>query len=463
MLNQNLTFIATILTCFLLFTHAYPIEQQNNLSEDTDSETTSSETSSLHRQNLFPISSAAEIWGSVLLIFIAGLCNSGGLAGRPILLCILIIVFNYTSTYAIEIVFSVVFGASLGNFLNVVGRKDPITKKPLIEYNIALVCMPTMLLGASFGIILHRMAATLIITIGIVIISTMNLIGLYRRAKYTYREENQKQDEDESTIEERTPPQIASYLVSPLEGGSEERTVDFRLGEYYQSERRLIPIKKIGMMALLIIIIMIIDLSRGTQNFESIVEAEYCGAVYWGIVCLLIVVCFVMLFLNIRMLRPSLELKKIYNLVTTQNRFELSDAHVRVLPLRALLGGLLSGFIGIGSGMSPVFLNIGVPATSIGATSGFIIMQTSFVSLFQAILYEEIPLRDQGFFFLISFVGSFGVSNFLIWMVKRFKRPSLLIFTLVVILCLFLVATPVFVIITEIDDLNPLLQFSGPC
>ena len=461
MRKHNLPSIAFAFSFLVVCTQASLIEQPNNREEETEFATSSSHTSSSYRQTIFPITSAVEIWGSILLMFAAALCNTGGLAGRPILLAVLIMIFNYSATYAIQVVYSLVFGASLGNFINVVGRRDPITKKPLIEYNLALICMPTMLLGATFGIILNRMACRLLTILGIMTVALVGLNNLVRGARKIYIEEN-KLPEEGSTIHPSLSPEMA-YLTYPMNKSTGGDVVDLRLSLYYNEERQIFPIKKVGMLLLSIGLMIVIALSRGTQMFESIIGVAYCSAVYWGVVCSTILACLIMFFLNRKMLMPSLELKKMHNITSTQSRFELAEEHLRTMPILSLMGGIFSGFFGIGGGMSPALMDVGVPPRSIGPTAGFLILQTSFVSLFQSFLYEEISLRDQGFFFLISVVGSFGVSALLRWLVKKFKRPSLLTYTRVIVLILMLITIPMYAVITDIDDLGQLLQFNAPC
>ena len=151
--------------------------------------TTSSPSNSLFNQNslaneeseprgVFPLS-AKEIIGLVLIVLVAGLANTGGIGGGTLLTSILIMFFYYNENQALAIVYSLVFGGSLGNFINIVGRRDVKTKKPLINYDLALLCMPTMVLGTTIGVILGRMVAPIVIILGIVIVTTFTLLKVF--------------------------------------------------------------------------------------------------------------------------------------------------------------------------------------------------------------------------------------------------------------------------------------------
>jgi len=211
--------------------------------------------------------------------------------------------------------------------------------------------------------------------------------------------------------------------------------------------------------------VMLLSLFRGSQNFHSIIGLEYCGVGYWGVYVLTLIICILIFFLNRTLLRKNIQVKEHFNYEAAKGDFELSDTSTKKLTILSGIAGVLAGLLGIGGGMvmNPMLLNMGIPAQTVAATSGFFVVQTSFISLFQSLLYGDVPLKEEGFFFLSSLVGSFCVSLFLTWLMKKTKRASLVLFALIGVLVLSIVVTPVFEVWQNFDDLKKLVMFKSIC
>jgi hypothetical protein len=72
---------------------------------------------------LFPLSTR-EIISTILLMILSGLANAGGLGGGALLSPILLIGFDYEANKSIMIIYSIVFGGAMGNFLNLAFKRD---------------------------------------------------------------------------------------------------------------------------------------------------------------------------------------------------------------------------------------------------------------------------------------------------------------------------------------------------
>jgi len=143
----------------------------------------------------------------------------------------------------------------------------------------------------------------------------------------------------------------------------------------------------------------------------------------------------------------------------------LKDKHIGKLLLLSSLAGILAGMFGIGGGtiMSPTLLGLGFKAQALSATSGFFVLQTSFMSLITAIIYGEVPMNVMAFFFGVSCLGAFGVSYIINKLVKRYQRPSIILFSLIFVYCLSFFATPIYEFMTNIGQLGNRLVFNDIC
>jgi len=113
--------------------------------------------------------------------------------------------------------------------------------------------------------------------------------------------------------------------------------------------------------------------------------------------------------------------------------------------------------------MGPVLLGLGVDVQTVVATSGFFVLQTSFMALFQSVLYGDISFGEMLFFLTVAFIGSYGISCVISTLVKFTKRPSLVLFILVFIFSLALVAMPVFEVWRSVHNFKELFTFGSIC
>lgn len=432
-----------------------PNSTQNNLQGKEDSQS----------ESIFPLITK-EIIGIILIIVIAGLASTGGMGGGPLLTSILIIFFYYTINQAIAVVYGLVFAGSLGNFINVVGRRDPKTNKPLVNYDLALLCMPTMILGANIGVIFGRMAAPIVIILGIVALTAFNLARVFKKAKKQFREESQDRETQNIPLAHFNN-SVSFERFSEIAGDQGE--FDPELADILKKEHKLFPKSKYGVLLGLLLSVMILSLLRGSQNFDSIIDVEYCRVGYWGIHAVTLCLCLCIFFFNKTLLKKNIQIKQEHNNDSQaelyHEDFELNDTNLRKLTSLSAIAGILAGLLGIGGGMlmNPTLLGMGVTPQTTAATLGFFVVQTSFISLFQSLLYGDVPFKEQGFFFLVALVGAFSVSMLLSWVIKKTKRTSIVLFILLGMLILTLIVTPVFEVWQNVDNLKKLVEFQPLC
>lgn len=415
-------------------------------------------------EGIFPLK-GKQISGAILIALITGLANTGGMGGGPLLTSILIMFFDYTINQALVVVYSLIFGGSLGNFLNVVGRRDFKTKKPLVNYDLALICMPTMVLGTNIGVIFGRTAAPIVLLLGIIILPCINVTRIFKRAKKQYAEESQEKHGTHVSFVNSDGELNHGRELTELADAGEQGVIDPELNDLLQKEHKLFPKTKYAILIGLLLAVMLLSLLRGSHKFHSIIGLSYCGVGYWGIYILTLAVCLLVFFLNQSLVRKNIQIKEHSHLEAAHGGFELDSANTRKLTLLSGFAGLLAGLLGVGGGMimNPTLLKMGIPAQNVAATLGFFVVQTSFISMFQSLLYGDVPLKEEGFFFLIAVVGSLSVSFFLTWLVKKTKRASIVLFTLVAILILTILVTPAFEIWQNFDNLKKLIEFKSIC
>lgn len=91
----------------------------------------------------------------LILPWIIGVGNVGGLGGGIVKVPMLMLLLNYSSKVATFISYCILFGSCLANSTLLIFKKHPFKDKPLIDYNIVLIINPMVLLGTNIGIFLN--------------------------------------------------------------------------------------------------------------------------------------------------------------------------------------------------------------------------------------------------------------------------------------------------------------------
>lgn len=418
-------------------------------------------------KDIFPLTTR-EIIGSIALMLLAGLANAGGLGGGALLTPILLIFFQYSANKAIMLVYSIVFGGSFGNFLNVAFQYNPKTNKPYVDYNLSLICMPLMTLGAMVGILINRALAPILMIIGLIIVMIYSGKKVYAKAKNQYAAETN--EKAHALLGGKAPTQNTQDVELTLFGGIgktlvAEPEINSELEAIIKEDHSLFPPKKIGLIALLLSFVILTTLLRGSKEFGSMIGADYCGSTYWVIYLLTLTGCGIIFMKGSALVKHQAQVKSFYQYKEDKNQFAITPTVLNKMMPLSLIAGVLAGLLGLGGGMvmSPTLLQLGMEPQVLAATVGFFVVQTSFITLFQSVMYGDVTQKELMFFLLVAFVGSYGVSWVLNYLVKKYKRPSLILLTLCFVLLLSLVVMPAFSVFKSIDRPEEMFTFRSIC
>jgi len=405
-------------------------------------------------KDIFPLT-LREIIGAVLVIILSGLSTSGGLGGGSVLTPLLLTFYQYTANKSITLGYVLIFGGSLGNFLNIAFQRDIKTGKPLIIYDLALIMVPLMLLGSSIGVLLNKMLAPVLIISGLVFLLMITLRRIYNKAKVSYA--NESQAIRSPTIAETNPLKISDT-------NSEEQTqIPLELEQILQEEKSFLPKSRITFLGCVIAFNLVTIILKGTDKFASVLGIHYCSMGYWLWFMLSLIGCYLFYHKGLNMVKYKLSLKS-QNSIQQQD-FQITTENLNSIQKLAIITGLLGATLGIGGGiiLGNPMLAMGLGAQNMTATCGLFIVITSFVNLVQAFLIGSITQNEVVFFFLISSVGSYLVSLGITWLVKKYKRPSILLFSLSLIMAITLAILPLFTLYKTVANPEQMLHFGSPC
>ena len=131
---------------------------------------------------LFPISSrdvAAFCCASMGLTLGA----SGGIGGGGIVVPVYILVAGLTPKMAIPLGAVTVFGGSVASTYMNAKRRHPLADRPIIDWDLVLVTEPLTLIGALFGVLLHRVLSEKFLIVLLVLLLSVSAHSTLAKAK----------------------------------------------------------------------------------------------------------------------------------------------------------------------------------------------------------------------------------------------------------------------------------------
>jgi uncharacterized membrane protein YfcA len=168
---------------------------------------------------LFPLK-PLEIAGIATIVFLSMLATSAGVGGGAIMVPLCLMMLKFETKQAVALANGLVFFNGFVKFLMSLQRKHPkIPHRTIIEYNIVIILIPSILLGSVLGSVVSSMLPESVQLLGLIIVL---LIALYKGWKKSWK---LKKEEDEAMKAEKA-------------GGKGDKTADLERKETPKIEKK---------------------------------------------------------------------------------------------------------------------------------------------------------------------------------------------------------------------------------
>ncbi|KAL3850837.1 hypothetical protein ACJIZ3_012719 [Penstemon smallii] len=414
-----------------------PIFQILNFNPPTPNTTQQSFTTSLK-------SSVQFLLPGILSFIAAAISSAGGVGGGGLFIPILTIVANLQLRTASSYSAFMVTGGSIANVAcHMLLRRDD--KKQLIDFDIALLSEPFMLLGVSCGVICNLVLPEWLITMTFVIFLGFCTFKTCKSGVLFWK--------------------LESETEAACDGGSTKEPL---LREELDEGKMGIPWTKIGMLVVIWFSVFLFNLLRGNRYGQGVIKIKPCGTGYWIISSIQIplAIIFTTWILYIRRKNPNNNdsTHQLENIGPTRNTY---SSHKLIFPIMALLAGVLGGVFGIGGGMliSPLLLQIGVEPKVTAATCSFIVLFSSSMSAVQYLLLGMDHLSGALTYASICFVGSLVGLTLVQQAIMKHGRASLIVFSVGTVMALSTVLITSFGAVNVWSDYTSgkSMGFKRPC
>ncbi|CAI0408169.1 unnamed protein product [Linum tenue] len=364
-------------------------------------------------------------WRSVLATvigFLGSACGTvGGVGGGGIFVPMLTLIVGFDTKSAAAISKCMIMGASASSVWYNLQVPHPTKEVPILDYDLALLFQPMLMLGITVGVALSVVFPYWLITVLIIILFMGTSSRSFYRGIEMWKEE--------------------TYLKSEI-AGRKEALVNSR-GELLidTTFEPLIPKEEKSKWAVfclnlnwkrLLLLFVVWFCFLMLQVVKN--DVTVCGTTYWVIFCLQFPVALGVF--GYEAVKLYKEYKKRLSVGNTECICEASIAwtplNIAFCALCGILGGTVGGLLGSGGGfiLGPLLLEIGVIPQVASATATFVMMFSSSLSVVEFYLLNRFPMPYALYLMGVSILAGFWGQYFVRKIVAFLGRGSIIVFIL---------------------------------
>ncbi|KAK9923371.1 hypothetical protein M0R45_031793 [Rubus argutus] len=371
--------------------------------------------------------------GTVIGFLGAAFGSVGGVGGGGFFVPMLTLIIGFDQKSSTAISKCMITSGAAATVLYNLRLRHPTLELPLIDYDLALIFQPMLVLGISIGVSLNVVLSEWMITILLIIVLLGTSTRSFFKGVETWKKETktkktlmdaskclESKGEVNSSLSDVSVPDIEDRNSTPS-GANNDPT------ETKQVKRREVSIlenvcwKQLGIIATVWVLILGLQI---TKNYVT-----KCSVAYWSLDLLQIPVTVGV---------TSYEVIKLYKgkrVITSKGSEAAANWKVYKLVYFCAFGiaaGLIGGLLGLGGGfiMGPLFLEMGIPPQVSSATSTFIMTFSSSMSVVEYYLLKRFPIPYALYFAGVATVSAIIGQHVVGKVIKALGRASLIIFIL---------------------------------
>ncbi|XAR67712.1 hypothetical protein NMG60_11002588 [Bertholletia excelsa] len=420
--------IAFLLLCFLLVSAEN--SEENELSKKVDPNYLIQTLNSIWRQGLAVYQ---HVWpeiqfgwriivGTVIGFFGAAFGSVGGIGGGGIFVPMLTLIIGFDAKSAVAISKCMITGSAVSTYFYNINRRHPTIDQPLIDYDLALLIQPMLVLGISIGVALNVIFADWMVTV----VLTIVLLGISTKAFLkgveTWRKETiTKKAADGHLASNSSHTEEVEYKPLPggpsnnnqiESGGSETPEISIIKNIYW---------KEIGILLLVWSIVLSLQIAKNNTTT--------CSLAYW-----------ILNLLQIPVVVAASSYEAISLFKGRKNAIASNGETGTTWPWHRLLlycvsgvvAGVTGGLLGLGGGivLSPLFLEFGIPPQVSSATAYFAMMFSASMSVVEFYFLKRFPVPYALYLAAVSTFAALVGQHAMRKIVAILGRASLIVFVL---------------------------------
>lgn len=349
--------------------------------------------------------------------FLGSACGTvGGVGGGGIFVPMLTLIVGFDTKSAAAISKCMIMGASASSVWYNLRVPHPTKDVPILDYDLALLFQPMLLLGITVGVALSVVFPYWLITVLIIILFLGTSSRSFFKGIQMWKEETDLNNElakQNETLVNSHGELLIDAEYEPLD--PREDKSDLEILRFNLSWKNILLLIAVWASFLLIQIV---------KN-----DVAPCGIWYWA------------LFFSqfpIALGVFGYEAVKLYTEHKKRTQYicgasiEWTPMHIAFCAFCGILGGTVGGLLGSGGGfiLGPLLLEIGVIPQVASATATFVMMFSSSLSVVEFYLLKRFPIPYALYLMAVSVLAGFWGQYFIRKLVAILKRASLIVFLL---------------------------------
>ncbi|KAG5018763.1 hypothetical protein AAZX31_06G078400 [Glycine max] len=361
-------------------------------------------------------------WQIVVGTFV-GFCGAafgsvGGVGGGGIFVPMLSLIVGFDQKSSTAISKCMIMGAAVSTVYYNLKLRHPTLNMPIIDYDLALLIQPMLMLGISIGVVFNVVFPDWIVTILLIVLFLGTSTKAFFKGIETWKKETIMKKEAAKRQESNGSGAEVEYkpLPSGPNGANEKDTKEQEvtiIENVYWKEFGLLVFVWVSFLALQI----------AKENYTTT-----CSTFYWVLNLLQVPVSVgvtayeaAALFSGRRVIASTGEQGKDFTVL-----------QLIIYCVFGVLAGVVGGMLGLGGGfvMGPLFLELGVPPQVSSATATFAMTFSSSMSVIEYYLLKRFPIPYALYFVLVATIAAFVGQHIVRKLIILFGRASLIIFIL---------------------------------
>eukprot|EP00357_Protocruzia_adherens_P006086 CAMPEP_0115029486 /NCGR_PEP_ID=MMETSP0216-20121206/37031_1 /TAXON_ID=223996 /ORGANISM="Protocruzia adherens, Strain Boccale" /LENGTH=509 /DNA_ID=CAMNT_0002406083 /DNA_START=211 /DNA_END=1740 /DNA_ORIENTATION=+ len=494
------------LTLFSVLSQAAAAGESCVVDDDCDYAHVCNDEECIHK-DLSPFS-ALDIVGFIVTLLFSLLANSAGVGGGVFFVPIYILLLSFDTKVAVALSNATICPALILRFLLAYKRRHPEKNAPLINYDVAVIFSPCIILGTTVGVLANKVLPNIVLVVLIVIILGATAFKTFKTGFRLFKKEQkipagyettvQKSDRKvEESIQATT--HNRSHAVESINVGLDSEPNELRTHNPHDDEHHdehehsaiTAPGKKVSQdeealqkieaymskyiqwdkflfISSGVVFLFILTLLRGSKGTSSPVGVPSCSPGYWLLWFTFTPIAIIMTYLAMKRVSKEYTAKESAGYHFTQSDRQYDAKTCFNLAKIGFFTGTTSGILGVGGSVftGPMMLSLGFQPEVSSYTATFLGMFTSVSSTLQYVMIGTIPMTYAAVVAPLSVIGCFlgvhVVGNY----IKKSGHASYVVFLLascIVIACLLVVLIGVLNVVDQVADDKNVLEFSSVC
>ncbi|XP_042454474.1 sulfite exporter TauE/SafE family protein 3-like isoform X1 [Zingiber officinale] len=344
----------------------------------------------------------------------------GGVGGGGIYVPMLTLIIGFDAKSSTAISKCMIMGAAGSTVWYNLKLRHPTLDMPIIDYDLALLFQPMLMLGISIGVAFNVIFADWMVTVLLIILFIGTSTKAFLKGVETWKKETIMKREAKMHKESNVGSEEIEYKALPSGPGNTSTEEEKVL-------RKEVPIlenvcwKELGLVCFVWVAFLVLQVVK--QNYTTT-----CSLWYWILNFLQVPVSLVVAGYE------AVNLYKGKRAISSRGDEETGFTVLQLVfyCFIGVLAGVVGGLLGLGGGfiLGPVFLELGVPPQVSSATATFAMTFSSSMSVVEYYLLKRFPVPYALYLVAVSLVAAFVGQHIVRKIIEILGRASIIIFIL---------------------------------